>query len=74
VAETARWRGLYRFVYSSALIKLVEYAHDNPQPEFEFGPMNLHAMSQTGLTVTGSDLSGVRSVLSTVHGLSEVPA
>lgn len=71
---TLRYRALYRFIYSRALVALVEYARDNPQPEFSFGPMSLKAMESQGLTVSGTDLSGVTDVLSRIHGLSQVPA
>lgn len=74
VSQTIRYRGLYRFIYSKALVQLVEYARENPQPEFSFGPMSLSAMEHAGLTITGADLSGVVDLLSRVHGLSEVPA
>lgn len=71
---TLRYRGLYRFVLAKALLALVEYARDNPHPEFSFGPMNLRALEQSGLVVSGSDLSAVTDVLDRIHGLSQVPA
>lgn len=74
VDQTVRFRALYRFIYSKALVQLVEYAREHPQPEFSFGPMSLPAMESAGLTITGADLSGVVDLMSRVHGLSEVPA
>ena len=74
MAETVRYRALYRCIYRQALVRLVEYARENPAPEFSFGPMSLKAMEAQGITITGTNLSGVTDVLSSVYGLTQVPA
>lgn len=71
---TKRYRGLYRIAYGRALLALVELARQTPNPVFSFGPMQLTAMEQQGLTVSGEDLSQVEDVLKDIHGLIEVPA
>lgn len=73
-SDTTRWRGSSRVVYSLALLELVRYARQHPDPDFAFGPMDLDALEAQGLSVSGSSLTGVSDVLRQVPGLAEVSA
>jgi hypothetical protein len=57
-----------------ALVQLVRYSRANPEPDFLFGPLELSALDEQGLVVSGEDLDGVSEVLSEVPGLIEVQA
>jgi hypothetical protein len=72
--ETIRYRALYRIIYARALLALVEYSRERPHPPVQFGPLDITKMERNGLTVTGTDLTGVAAVLAKVHGLVEVLA
>lgn len=72
--QTLRYRAATRVSYSSALVDLVEYAREHPDPDFTFGPLDLEKLESEGLQVSGSDLGAVSDVLSRVPGLVEVPA
>jgi len=71
---TLRYRALSRYSMSRALEALTIHARQYPQPVFEFGPLDLEALTSTGLAVSGEDLSGVQQVLSAIPELVEVPA
>jgi hypothetical protein len=68
VASTLRWFAADRKTYVWALIDLVTYARTSTH-DFSFGPLDLAALENQGLAVTGSDLSGVAELLSKVPGL-----
>jgi hypothetical protein len=57
-----------------ALAALVRCAREHPEPDFEFGPLDLDALETTGLAVSGPDLSAVSDCLSRSPGLVQVPA
>jgi hypothetical protein len=57
--------------YALAAIALVDYARANPGADFAFGPLDSHAMAETGLTITGTDLDGPAGVLERIEGMAE---
>jgi len=71
-AETAittlRYRAVMRLAYSVALLRLMEYARSGRE-EFKFGPVDLDALEDQGLVVSGPDLSGVLTILADIPGL-----
>lgn len=72
--KTIRYRALTRVSYAHAYIAVIVYARDHPEPDFAFGPLDLSAVEQSGLVLSGPDLEGVVEVLAKVPGLIEVPA
>ena len=72
--QTLRFRSATRIPYAWALIALVRHARDYPDPDFEFGPLDLDALTTSGLTISGPDLAAVSDVIRQVAGLVEVPA
>jgi len=59
---------------AQALLALLDYARDHPQPALSFGPVDLVALTTNGLLVTGDDLTGVQQVLAAIPELVKVPA
>jgi hypothetical protein len=57
--------------YALAAIALVDYARAHPKEDFAFGPLSSQAMTETGLTLSGSDLAGAAAVLAGIEGLVE---
>jgi hypothetical protein len=66
--RTIRYRAGTRYTYAQALVDLAEYARGH-QDDFTFGPLDVSALEQQGLAVSGPDLSGVRKVLAGIPGL-----
>lgn len=54
-----------------AIVELVRYArsHEDDLDQFEFGPLDVQAMREQGLTVSGPRLAGVTRLLEQVPGL-----
>lgn len=71
---TVRYRALSRVSYAHAFLAVIDYAREHPEPDFAFGPLDLSAVEQSGLLLSGPDLQGVVEVLAKVPGLIEVPA
>lgn len=69
-----RWRAATRASYAIALRDVIIYARAHPEPDFAFGPIDLNALEEQGIVVSGEDLTGVSDVLAKVPGLTEVPA
>jgi hypothetical protein len=67
---TARWFAESRLAYARALTALAVYARDSSS-EFTFGPLDLAALENQGLAVTGDDLAGVRKLLGGLPGIAE---
>jgi hypothetical protein len=65
--QTLRYRAVMRLAYSVALLELMEYARES-KASFEFGPMNLDALENQGLVISG-DVAGAAKVLAGVEGL-----
>jgi hypothetical protein len=68
--QTRRYYADTSLSYALAAIALFEYARTH-RGEFVFGPMDVEAMKQAGLTISGPDLAGPAEVLSGVLGLVE---
>jgi hypothetical protein len=66
--QSLRYRAAMRLAYSVALLFLIEHARDS-KDSYEFGPMNLDALEDQGLVVTGADLAGVQKILADIPGL-----
>lgn len=66
--QTLRYRGAMRLAYSVALLLLMERARES-KDVFEFGPMDLDALENQGLVVSGLDLAGVQEILAGIPGL-----
>lgn len=66
--QTARYYASSRTVYARALLRLSAYARTHTD-DFSFGPLDLAALENQGLTITGTDLAGAREVLGKVAGL-----
>lgn len=66
--RTLRYRAVMNLAYSVALLHLLEYARESRE-DFEYGPMDLNAIEDQGLTVSGPRLSGVMKVLEGIPGL-----
>jgi hypothetical protein len=54
--------------YSVALLLLMEYSRSS-KDMFEFGPMDLAALENQGLVISGPDLAGAQKVLAGIPGL-----
>lgn len=67
-SSTSRYYAASRHVYARALLRLSAYARAHAD-DFSFGPLDLAALENQGLTITGSDLTGAREVLSKIPGL-----
>lgn len=72
--ETRRWRAVSRVAYSHAVLAVIQYARDNLDADFYFGPLSVQSMEAYGLVVSGPGAPGVAEVLSRIPGLSEMPA
>lgn len=66
--RTLRYRAVMNLAYSVALLYLLEHARQTRE-EFEFGPMDLAALEDQGLTVSGPRLDSVEKVLAGIPGL-----
>jgi hypothetical protein len=66
--QTLRYRGAMRLAYSLALLLLMEYSRSS-KDVFEFGPLNLDALENQGLVLSGPDLAGAQKVLADIPGL-----
>jgi hypothetical protein len=71
VDSTVRYFAESRHAYSRALLELVTYARSHPDAVFAFGPLDLTALENQGLAVTGPDLAGVQKLLDSLPGLAE---
>lgn len=67
-SRTVRYYASSRHIYARALLRLSAYARTH-EDDFSFGPLDLAALENQGLVITGTDLAGAREVLSTVAGL-----
>jgi len=65
--QTLRYRGAMRLAYSVALLLLMEHARES-KDKFDFGPMNLDALENQGLVISG-DVAGAAKMLAGVEGL-----
>jgi hypothetical protein len=72
MAGTLRFFADSRIPLAHAVIALVEHARGS-EDNFEFGPLDLAVMTESGLTVAGPDLDGVAMLLSRIPGLVELP-
>lgn len=70
--QTIRYYATSPQAYARALLALTAYARIS-QDNFAFGPLDLAALENQGLTVTGSstDLARVREMLARIDGLAE---
>ena len=66
--RTLRYRAVMSLAYSVALLYLMEYARMSRE-DFEYGPMDLAALEDQGLTVSGPRLDGVMKALADIPGL-----
>jgi hypothetical protein len=66
--RTLRYRAAMNIAYAVALLYLLEYARSSRE-DFEYGPMDLAALHDQGLIVSGSRLDGVQKVLAEIPGL-----
>jgi hypothetical protein len=73
--ETRRWFADSSVSYALAAIALLEYAREH-RVKYVFGPLEVRAMLDGGLVVSGSPdgLAHAVKVLSAVPGLAEWPA
>ena len=69
--STLRYFAASRIVYARALLELVTYAREHLFDDFSVGPLDLAALENQGLVVSGSDLAGVKSLLDGIPGLSQ---
>lgn len=74
MASSLRYRAATHISYALALIALVRYARVHPEPDFQFGPLNLEALDKQGLVISGVELSDVSDLMEGIEGLTEVPA
>ena len=65
--QSLRYRAVMRLAYSVALLRLMEYSRES-KASFEFGPMNLDALENQGLVISG-DVAGAAKMLAGVEGL-----
>jgi hypothetical protein len=72
-SSTERYFASSPRTYARALLELATYARTH-KDNFSLGPLDLAALEHQGLTVTGSDLTGVREMLSTIPGLVQEQA
>ncbi len=68
VGGSLRYRGAMRLSYSVALLLLMEHSWTS-KDVFEFGPMDLDALENEGLVLSGRDLEGARVILAGIPGL-----
>jgi hypothetical protein len=70
--ETRRWFADSSVSYALAALRLFEYAHEHPV-QYVFGPLDTKAMTDGGLTVSGSpgDVEQAARVLAGIPGLAE---
>lgn len=66
--KTVRYRADSALAYSLAVITLVEHARAT-KADFEFGPLTIEGLAETGLVVTGPDLEEVEQLLAGIPGL-----
>jgi len=69
--STVRYFAASRLTYARALLELVTYARDHLFEDFSAGPLDLAALENQGLAVSGSDLTGVQELLEKIPGLSQ---
>lgn len=67
-AQTIRYRAVMDLAYAVALLYLLEYARASRE-DFEYGPMDLAALKDQGLTISGPRLIEVQKVLADIPGL-----
>jgi hypothetical protein len=51
-----------------ALLLLMEHARES-KDKFDFGPMDLDALENQGLVISGPDLAGAQKILADIPGL-----
>lgn len=67
---TLRYRAESTISYARALYALTVYAHDHHDAWFDYGPLQLEALLDTGLIVAGpGELESVRRLLEEIQGL-----
>ena len=72
--QTRRYRATSRVAYARLIIAVVQYARDNPEPDFSFGPLSVTALESQGFVLSGPDTGPVSEVIARVPGVVEVPA
>jgi hypothetical protein len=70
--ETRRWFADSTVSYALGVLALFEHAREH-RVRYEFGPLDIHSMTDGGLTVSGAgtDLEQAAAVLAGVPGLVE---
>jgi hypothetical protein len=74
LASSIRYRAYSNVVYGKAFEVIIRYARAHPEPDFSFGPLDLRAVENGGLVLSGPDLAGISDVLDEVTGLVRVDA
>lgn len=71
--KTRRWFADNSVSYALGALALFDHARVNHRSRFVYGPLDMQAMTDSGLEVSGSeeDLNEVAVVLSVVPGLVE---
>lgn len=67
MASTIRYFAGSRIPYARAVLSLVELAREGG--DFSISPLDLSMMAESGLAVSGEDLSGPERVLDGIEGL-----
>jgi hypothetical protein len=70
--KTRQWFADSNVSYALAVLSLFEHAREH-RGKYVFGPLDIHSMTDGGLTVSGSedDLEQAAAVLAEVPGLAE---
>jgi hypothetical protein len=70
--KTRQWFADSNVSYALGVIALFEYAREN-RVRYVFGPLDIHSMTDGGLTVSGTeqDLERAAAVLAEIPGLVE---
>lgn len=66
--QTLRYRAVMKLAYSVALLLLMEYARTSDD-DFRYEPLDLVAMEDHGLLISGPDVSGAAKILEGIPGL-----